>query len=53
MKKITKSDRIHILTIQLGNAETHLRIAERELIAKERLIIELKDWITTLIQGEK
>ncbi len=34
-------------------AERHLKITERELAAKERLIIELKDWITTLIQGEK
>ncbi|MEA2090959.1 MAG: hypothetical protein U9O83_01175 [Campylobacterota bacterium] len=42
---------IRALNDELKMKENQLRLTERELQAKERLIIEFKDWIYTLIQG--
>jgi len=39
--------------MQTEEAEKYMRIAERELIAKERLIVELKIWIQDLIRGSE
>ena len=57
MKKSKYKQRVISLENQLfindtlsRTIEKHLEIAERELQAKERLIINLKDWVTTLIK---
>jgi len=36
---------------QNERTEKHLQIAEREIQAKERLIVELKIWIQDLVRG--
>ncbi len=52
-KKTIMEQDVRIEALQKINAmtENQTQIAEREIQAKERLIIELKDWIYTLIKA--